>query len=115
MGFVFGEVGSILLGISTHLLWDSFTHPNTWLYCHWSLLSQPLDLPVLGPIPVCKILQHASPMVGTGILLIWGVFRYRAIEPSGEVIASGISSVRKIALSASVTIVAWQDPSSVPL
>jgi hypothetical protein len=27
------------------------------------------------------------------------VFRYRAIEPSGEVIASGISSVRKIALS----------------
>jgi len=108
-------VGSILLGISTHLLWDSFTHPNTWLYCHWSLLSQPLDLPVLGPIPVCKILQHASTMVGTGILLIWGVLRYRAIEPSGEVIVSGVSSVRKIALSASVTIVAWQDPSSVPL
>ena len=54
-------------------------------------------------------------MVGTGILLIWGVLRYRAIEPSGEVIASGISSVRKIALSAIVTIVAWQDPSSVPL
>ena len=95
-----------MLGISTHLLWDSFTHPNTWLYCHWSLLSQPLDLPILGPVPVYKILQHASTMVGTGILLIWGVLRYRAIEPSGEVLASGVSSVRKIAVSAIVTIVA---------
>ena len=99
-------VGSILLGISTHLLWDSFTHPNTWLYCHWSLLSQPLDLPLLGPVPVYKILQHTSTIVGTGILLIWGVLRYRAIEPSGEVLASGVSSVRKIAVSAIVTIVA---------
>jgi hypothetical protein len=99
-------VGSILLGICTHLVWDSFTHPNTWLYRHCSLLSQLLDLPVLGPIPVYKILQHASTLVGTGVLLIWGVLCYRASEPSGEAIASGVSSVRKITICATVAIVA---------
>jgi hypothetical protein len=31
-------VNSILLGIVTHLVWDSFTHANTWPYRHWPVL-----------------------------------------------------------------------------
>jgi hypothetical protein len=57
-------VGSVLLGIATHLVWDSFTHPTTWLYHHWVFLSQPLRLPIVGLVPYYKVFQHGSTIIG---------------------------------------------------
>jgi Domain of unknown function (DUF4184) len=89
-------VGSILLGIATHLAWDSFTHPNTWPYRHWSILSQPFHVPIAGAIPFYKVFQHGSTIIGIGVLSIWLVFCYRATEPSGHPVSNPASPMRKI-------------------
>jgi Domain of unknown function (DUF4184) len=75
-------VGSILLGMATHLAWDSFTHRNTWPYRHWSILSQTFHVPMVGAIPFYKVFQHGSTIIGIAVLSTWLVFRYRATEPS---------------------------------
>ncbi|MBI3474399.1 MAG: DUF4184 family protein [Acidobacteria bacterium] len=62
---------SILLGIATHLGWDSFTHPNTWVYRHWAILHASLKIPIIGATPLYKLFQHGSTAIGVGILVIW--------------------------------------------
>jgi hypothetical protein len=99
-------VGSILLGIATHLAWDSFTHPNTWPYRHWSILSQPLHVPILGEIPFYKVFQHGSTVIGIGVLSIWLVSRYRATEPSSHPLSNPATPMRKIATVGCVVAVA---------
>jgi len=86
--FRFGGAGrfalivcSILLGIATHLVWDAFTHPNTWFYRHWRPLRQAMRLPFLGPVPYYKLLQHGSTFVGLAILVAWVVLWYRKTPP----------------------------------
>jgi hypothetical protein len=98
-------VGSILLGIATHLLWDSFTHPNTWPYRHWPVLAQSLPVPVLGMVPVYKLLQHGSTTFGLGALAIWLMVRYRWTKPSGP-LSSDMSPARKIFIMCAVMTVA---------
>ncbi len=99
-------VGSILVGIATHLAWDSFTHANTWFYHHWPILSQPVHVPILGLIPLYKVFQHASTIIGTGVLSTWLVLRYRISKPSLDVLSNAASPTRKMAVSAVVTTVA---------
>lgn len=99
-------VGSILLGIATHLAWDSFTHPNTWIDHHWPLLSQRLDVPIVGPIPFYKVFQHGSTIIGVAVLSIWLVVRYRNTKPSDHVLSNAASPTRKIAIGAVVIFVA---------
>ena len=99
-------VASILLGIATHLLWDSFTHANTWFYDHWSALGQTYQFPILGRTPGYKLLQHGSTVIGTGILLAWFVGWYRAAELSPQIRGTSPSTSRKIAITAVVTTLA---------
>jgi hypothetical protein len=87
-GFRFGGasrfamiVTSILVGISTHLVWDSFTHSNTWIYRRWDALHLRIKMPGLGEMPLYKIFQHGSTAFGMGILFIWLLWWYRATEP----------------------------------
>jgi hypothetical protein len=77
---------SILLGIGTHVVWDSFTHPYYWPYRHWSLLRETLRVPVLGTIPYYKLFQHGSTVLGLAILLVWVLHWYRNTEPSGDLV-----------------------------
>jgi len=111
--FRFGGAGrfrlivvSILLGIATHLLWDSFTHPNTWAYRHWPVLGQPVLAPVLGMVPAYKLLQHGSTMIGLGVLAIWLRACYRNSEPSGPALNNDVSG-RKIVIVSVMTTVAF--------
>jgi membrane-bound metal-dependent hydrolase YbcI (DUF457 family) len=73
---------SILVGIATHVLWDSFTHFGTYPYDHWAVLREWVNLPVLGPTPFYKVLQHSSTMLGLVILSGWLLRWYRESEPS---------------------------------
>ena len=73
---------SILVGIATHLFWDSFTHPNTWPYRHWSILRQTFILPIAGEMPLYKILQHSSTVVGMAIVAAWLLIWYRTTPPA---------------------------------
>jgi membrane-bound metal-dependent hydrolase YbcI (DUF457 family) len=87
---------SILVGIATHLLWDSFTHQTMWLYHHWSFLRQSSHVPFLGTIQNSTLLQHGSTIVGIGLLTVWCSRWYRS-APVNDQQFSPLSRVRKIA------------------
>lgn len=66
---------SALVGATTHLVWDSFTHPG-WLVDHVAFLRTRF-----GPLPLEKWLQHASSIAGLLIVAVWGVRRLRHTAP----------------------------------
>jgi hypothetical protein len=99
-------VSSVWLGIVTHLAWDLFTHPNTWIYRLCPILGQQFQIPLIGLIPFYKILQHASTIVGIAILSIWLVRRYRATEPFSGNLCNPGSTTQKIPVVAALTTVA---------
>ena len=66
---------SVLLGIVTHLVWDSFTHPG-WVVDHLA----PLRVQ-LGPLLLEKWLQHASTVAGLLVVAIWAIRRLRNTAP----------------------------------
>lgn len=98
-------VASTLLGIATHLLWDSFTHVNTWLWRRWEFLHEPISVPVLGTIPHYKLLQLASTVAGMAVLLIWFAYWYRNAEPA-RVRVPLMPRLRRIAVISIVTLIA---------
>jgi len=71
---------AILLGIATHLAWDSLTHPNTWPYDHWVFLRTMVQFPVVGGVGWYKILQHGSTVIGLSLVGCWVVSWYRYAE-----------------------------------
>jgi hypothetical protein len=58
---------SIFIGAVTHLFWDSFTHEKGYIVQHINLLKNNIII-VHFSIPMFKILQHGSTLVG--ILMI---------------------------------------------
>lgn len=63
---------SILVGIGTHMLWDSFTHVDYWPYHHWSFLHDIFLLPIVGRRVQCyTLLQYGSSIIGTLVILVW--------------------------------------------
>lgn len=64
---------SLLIGAASHLLWDSFTHHNGYFVERIPVLQQSINLYTLY-IPVLKILQHASTIIG-GIAISWAVYQ----------------------------------------
>ena len=99
-------LGSILLGIATHLLWDSFTHPTTWLYSHWAFLSYMVRLPIVGLVPYYRLFQHGSTIVGTAILLVWLARWYQRTEPCHRDFRPSLSSRQKLSLIALISSIA---------
>jgi hypothetical protein len=95
-------VVSILVGVSTHLVWDSFTHANTWLYRRWPTLHLPIKLPILGAIPIYKLLQHGSTALGIGVLSIWLLGWYRKTESYPEIRGNGVSRRKSLIVAAGV-------------
>jgi Domain of unknown function (DUF4184) len=98
-------VASILIGIATHILWDSFTHRGTWLYARWPLLRQSFHLPFEGTIPLYKALQHGSSVLGVAVLLIWLVLWYRRNGATAPA-RGAVSMTKRIAILAVVIVVA---------
>jgi Domain of unknown function (DUF4184) len=61
---------AIVLGVWTHLLWDSFTHPDGWMVHRVAALSAPVE--VLGyQGTVCHLLQYLSSVLGLAVLALW--------------------------------------------
>lgn len=95
---------SSILGMLTHLLWDSFTHKGAYFVEKIEFLTNSLNL-LEYSIPIYKILQHGSTLLGLTILAIY-LFKIRdkssgpkAFNPtplqkilhwSGTVLLSGI-------------------------
>lgn len=73
---------SILVGVATHILWDSFTHRNLWLYRHWQFLHRTVQLPGFGIIEYSRVIQHASTVFGAVVLLLWFLHWFRRTPPT---------------------------------
>lgn len=86
VAFKFGPVsqflailGSISLGIASHLIWDAFTHSHTWPWWHFAWLRGRLSIPLVHhQMPVFSFLQYASSAVGMLALAIWVWLWYRS-------------------------------------
>ncbi len=82
-------LGSISLGILSHVVWDSFTHPYTWPWRQLAWLRSFLHFPfVHHRLQVFAALQYSSTIVGMLALAIWVVLWYRRS-------ASGVSVRQK--------------------
>ena len=61
---------AIVLGVWTHLAWDSFTHTDGWMVHRVAALSAPVTIgPYAGP--VCHVLQYLSSVFGLVVLAVW--------------------------------------------
>jgi hypothetical protein len=58
-----------LIGIFSHIAWDSFTHAKEVFVLQWNWLSRPLlsDYP---NFPAFRMLQHLSTLIGS-IIIVW--------------------------------------------
>ncbi|HEX2440960.1 MAG TPA: DUF4184 family protein [Methylomirabilota bacterium] len=76
---------ALLLGATSHVLWDGFTHPASWGTRLWPGLFTTMHV---GPftMPLFRLLQHASTVVGLAVLgvaaLLWA--REQPRVPAGE-------------------------------
>src|SRR3984893_8257555 len=61
---------SIILGVWTHLLWDSFTHNDGWMVGRVALRSASVSFLWYNGT-VCHVLQYLSSAVGLGALALW--------------------------------------------
>jgi len=75
-------LASILLGVVTHVVWDSFTHAYTWPWKHFAWLRIRVYLPLVGPKPMYGILQYSSTAIGILALAIWILLWYRQSAPA---------------------------------
>lgn len=72
---------SILLGVTTHIAWDSFTHKNSWPYEHIAFLRVHVPL-AFWRADVCDVLQVASSVAGMVVLLVmWARWAGAARQP----------------------------------
>lgn len=69
---------SLLVGSSTHLIWDSFTHDYGWTVEQFSVLRDSIE-----GLPLYTILQNLGSLVGIGILMYWFI-RWLPTTPQGD-------------------------------
>ena len=57
-------VMGLLLGASTHLIWDGITHPDGFIARHVIWLQLPINISNFDSMPLARFLQYASSMMG---------------------------------------------------
>lgn len=72
---------SVLVGGTTHLVWDSFTHSGGLAVQSLPALSTPVHLFDWYTPRVYTVLQHGSTLGGLGLLAVWGVHWFRGTSP----------------------------------
>jgi membrane-bound metal-dependent hydrolase YbcI (DUF457 family) len=88
---------SVLAGAVTHIVWDWFTHRESWLVAHWPLLRRTVAVswPISRPMPLCIVLQHLSTLGGLVIVALWFLAWFRGTAPT-QTIASPLSGAAKL-------------------
>ena len=61
---------ALIVGVWTHLLWDSFTHPEGWMVRRVAALSAPVTFGSYSG-PLCHLLQYLSSVFGLIVMAIW--------------------------------------------
>lgn len=89
-----------VVGAFTHKLWDSFTHHYSSAVWGWDWL----DTRVAGLLPVFRLLQYVSTVVGLVIVARWAWLRLSRMEPRAlvERLALSARTRRAVLLAAAV-------------
>lgn len=61
---------SLFIGAWSHIIWDSFTHPDGYMVLHWSTLQDKVNIFGFNPT-LYKILQHSSTLLGFSIIALF--------------------------------------------
>lgn len=64
-------IPAVFIGSLTHILWDSFTHPDTWITRQVSVLNLQIDVLGLYTGPVSHILQYVTTVLGLLLIGYW--------------------------------------------
>jgi len=64
---------SILIGAASHIFWDSFTHDHGYFVQKIPALQSSVDI-LGGQIPILKILQHSSTLLG-GLVIAFAIYK----------------------------------------
>jgi preprotein translocase subunit SecG len=73
---------SILVGTMTHIFWDAFTHPESWIVQHCEFLRYEVDVPLFGRRSWSAVLQYISSAAGLLIILLWFIRWYWNTPPN---------------------------------
>ncbi|HTV81841.1 MAG TPA: DUF4184 family protein [Acidobacteriaceae bacterium] len=95
---------SILTGTTTHLLWDAFTHDNSWICQNWAFLRRWVDLPVTGGMPMYTLLEYASSVFGLALVAVWIWHWYRVSTPSAALVTQPMDAAHRRAFVAALTV-----------
>lgn len=80
---------SLAIGVSSHIVWDLFTHEG-----RWGVVVIPALAQEWGPLPGFRWLQHGSTVIGLAIIGVWAVVWLSKRAPSGPVRRALPESVR---------------------
>ena len=64
-------VFGLLLGASTHLVWDGITHPDGFIAQQVWWLQYSVDISYLGSMPVARFLQYLTSVLGLILLIFY--------------------------------------------
>ncbi|MFJ2031646.1 DUF4184 family protein [Streptosporangium sp. NPDC087985] len=70
-------VAGAVVGACTHKLWDSFTHHYSQGIWGWEWLAAP----AVGPLPMFRLLQYLSTVIGLAIVALWAWYGLSRMEP----------------------------------
>ena len=73
---------ALVLGAATHVFWDTFTHAHRWgVDALPQIFYAEVGLPGDHKVPVYKLIQHGSSVVGLPLLALWAVWFLRRTRP----------------------------------
>lgn len=95
---------SALVGIATHLLWDSFTHGHGRAVMHIAWLRETAT--ILGrSVPYYKLAQHGSTVLGLTLLIVWFIRWYHG-QPRHSTLEFTLSPFAKSASVGTIVMIA---------
>lgn len=88
--FLLRSISGVFVGITTHLVWDSFTHSDGRF-----VLAVPLFQAELGPFTINRWLQYGSSLAGLTIVVVWLVRWIRRTGPRSEPPSIRLTEMRR--------------------
>jgi hypothetical protein len=70
-----------LVGSITHLVWDSFTHPDGWMVERLPIFTTVIFRLAGSDFQIYKLLQYASSFLGMAVIIWWVCKWYQKARP----------------------------------
>jgi hypothetical protein len=75
---------SILIGATSHILWDGFTHEHGYFVMLFPLLLNKIDF-FGGQLQIIKVLQHSSTLIG-GLVIVFAILKLPKNNVKNEIV-----------------------------